>query len=359
VVSDGSSDRTAEIASSFQPEITLIAYEQNRGYGAALKQGFQSAKGDLLAFLDADGTCDPSYFIPMVNTLLKEAADISIGSRMTPESSMPRTRRIGNKIFRSIINLLGDADITDCASGMRIIRRESLSKIYPLPDGLHFTPAMTCRAVLDTGLKIVEIPMKYKERVGRSKLGVVKDGFRFLWIIVDIGLTYRPLRLLGTIGLLFELMAFALGLSIVRVYFATGMIAEDIIYRFVVLLTLGVSGFGLLTLGTIAEMIVQIESEKRRQHSWIGITLLSLFYRPWPALVGGILMLLISALVTLPSVVEYLRSGFISWHWSYIVTGSFCFLMGCQLLSHATLVHLVRRLRELTEHRERLPNKTG
>jgi len=61
VVSDGSSDRTAEIAKSFEPDIDVVAYEHNRGYGAAIKTGFAAGSGDLVSFLDADGTCDPLF----------------------------------------------------------------------------------------------------------------------------------------------------------------------------------------------------------------------------------------------------------------------------------------------------------
>ena len=58
VVDDGSRDRTAEIVRSY-PEVVLIQHRVNRGYGAAIKTGFRAARGELLAFLDADGTYPP------------------------------------------------------------------------------------------------------------------------------------------------------------------------------------------------------------------------------------------------------------------------------------------------------------
>ena len=61
--------------------------------------------------------------------------------------------------------------MSDTASGMRVIRRDALGRLYPLPDGLHFTPAMSARAVM-SHLRIVEVPMPYAERVGESKLRV-------------------------------------------------------------------------------------------------------------------------------------------------------------------------------------------
>ena len=161
VVNDGSHDKTAEIAEQFK-EISLVSYTKNRGYGAAIKSGFEKARGEIVSFLDADGTCDPKYFIDMCNKLIKEDADIVIGSRMTKESKMPKIRRVGNLFYVALINLLGNTSITDSASGMRVIRKSSLKKIYPLPDGRHFTPAMSCRAVLDNEIRILEIPMRYE-----------------------------------------------------------------------------------------------------------------------------------------------------------------------------------------------------
>lgn len=63
VVDDGSRDRTAEIARGFA-EVRVISHPANRGYGAAIKTGFAEATGELLGFLDADGTCDPVFLAP-------------------------------------------------------------------------------------------------------------------------------------------------------------------------------------------------------------------------------------------------------------------------------------------------------
>ena len=122
VVNDGSHDKTLEIAEQFK-EISLVSYARNRGYGAAIKSGFEKAKGTIVSFLDADGTCDPHFFIEMCNKLIKKDADVVIGSRMTKESKMPIIRRAGNLFYVALINLLGSAKITDSASGMRVIKK--------------------------------------------------------------------------------------------------------------------------------------------------------------------------------------------------------------------------------------------
>ena len=214
VVDDGSRDRTAEIAETF-PEVLLVRHIVNQGYGAALKTGFGHACGDLLGFLDADGTYPPENFPDLCKVALEEGADLVIGSRMAgAESEMPLVRRIGNLLFANLASLLGNHRVSDSASGMRVIRREALARLYPLPDGLNFTPVMSIRA-LHEEIKWLEVPIPYKERVGRSKLSVVHDGMRFLETILWTALTYNPVRILGGIGLGLTTVAMLIAVAIV------------------------------------------------------------------------------------------------------------------------------------------------
>ncbi|MDD4789415.1 MAG: glycosyltransferase family 2 protein, partial [Pirellulales bacterium] len=193
VVSDGSTDGTVEIVRGIDG-VQLIVFEENRGYGAALMEGFRQGSGSLVGFLDADGTCDPRLFGELARTLIAENADVVLGSRLGPESQMPPLRRFGNHLFALLLGVLCGKSITDTASGMRVLRREALEWLYPLPTGLHFTPSMSARALLG-GLRLVEIPMPYRQRVGQSKLRVVSDGFRFARVILHDVLCYRPERL--------------------------------------------------------------------------------------------------------------------------------------------------------------------
>jgi glycosyltransferase involved in cell wall biosynthesis len=200
VVDDGSSDRTAEIAAGYAG-VRLIRQPVNKGYGAALKTGFSQAKGNLLGFLDADGTYPPEHFPDLCRVALEEEADLVIGSRMSgTESKMPLVRRVGNLIFANLVSLLSNVRVSDSASGMRVIRREALSRLYPLPDGLNFTPVMSTRATHEN-VNWREVPIPYEERVGRSKLNVLEDGTRFLYTILWTALLYNPVRILGGISL--------------------------------------------------------------------------------------------------------------------------------------------------------------
>lgn len=255
VVDDGSSDGTAAIVQGFGERVRLIR-QQNRGYGGALKTGFAAARGELIGFLDADSTYPPEHF-PRMCRIALDGADIVIGSRMAGEhSEMPLVRRVGNTIFATMLSLVAGVRISDSASGQRVLRRTVLPMIYPLPNTLDFTPAMSTRA-LHEGVRIVETPIPYKERSGRSKLSVVRDGLRFTKSIVWTALTYNPVRIFGGVGLALLLLA----LLITGGQVALHLIADQAEWSFPLLfgaLVLALAGVTLYTTGTTFSYVVAL-----------------------------------------------------------------------------------------------------
>ena len=336
VVSDGSSDSTPDIARKYVPDIKLISYRVNRGYGAAIKLGFRESDGDLVAFLDADGTCDPIFFVDLVNALLENEADVALGNRMTDRSSMPAVRKLGNRLFATSISLIAATRIADSASGMRVIRRTSLDKLYPLPDGLHFTPAMSCRAALDEGIGLVEVPMTYAERTGESKLSAVRDGLRFARVIFDIALTYRPFRIFGSLGLVLMAAMGLFGLELIHDYAATGRVHDGMIFRVMAILVLGVSGFVAFALGMLAERAAHLSHTIRRPHGRLYRLFGRLIRGPVLFWIGTAFVLVALGLAARPTG-QYLVTGRIAAHWSQVGLAGFCLLFGVQFLAFAAL----------------------
>jgi glycosyltransferase involved in cell wall biosynthesis len=207
VVSDGSTDGTVEIASRYLEWIDLIVFEKNKGYGAAIKEAWRRSDAELLAFLDADGTCDPAFFVPLCNAVLQDGVDVALGCRLNRDSEMPLLRRVGNTMFAVLLSALSSSRVRDTASGMRVVRREALADLYPLPNGLHFTPAMSARVMLSNELRIAELDMPYHEREGESKLRAGKDGLRFLKVILKTAVLFRPSRLLWLTAIPFFVFA--------------------------------------------------------------------------------------------------------------------------------------------------------
>jgi glycosyltransferase involved in cell wall biosynthesis len=322
VVSDGSTDATVERAMEFSGRIKVIVFPKNRGYGAAIMEAWAQSDADLLGFLDADGTCDPRIFAPLCQKLADEKADIVLGCRMAGDNPMPPIRRLGNRIFALLLATLSNKMVKDTASGMRVVRRSALPNLYPLPAGLHFTPAMSARAMLSDHMRIVEVAMPYAEREGRSKLSVLRDGLRFLKVILSTALLYRPgkLLMLGS-GILLLLGALLMITPVIH-YVATRTVAEWMIYRFLVSTLFAQVSLLLWGAGGVTSRIVgvAIQQEVRNTPGF--------FYRwirtPWFWVVTGALTAAGAALVY-PAAHQLWQTGHTNVHWSRFVVATTCF----------------------------------
>ena len=343
VVSDGSSDRTEEIALGFD-QVSVLAFDRNRGYGAAIKAGFAYGSGDLVGFLDADGTCDPRVFGPLCRALEREEADVALGARMTSESEMPWVRALGNRLFAWMLGVLSKRLVRDTASGMRVIRRSSLRDLEPLPDGLHFTPAMSARVLLEDKLRLVEVPMPYAERLGRSKLSVLRDGVRFLSVIVRAAMCYRPARLLLLVAGALLALGLVVGAGPVAFWLGEGRLEEWMIYR-VLLSALLFTGVALvLCAAVVAEEMAATAHGRPAAASGVGASLARAF-RPAPRRAVGALLVLVALGVAAPGIAQYAAIGEVTMHWSRAVLASLLVVLAGVLGITAFLLDMLDLIR--------------
>ena len=347
VVDDGSADRTAEMAERLG--VRVVRHPANKGYGAALKTGFNAARGDLLAFLDADGTYPPECFPDLCREALA-GADLVVGSRRSGAASeMPLVRRVGNLLWSNLVTLLGNHRVIDPASGMRVFRREALERLYPLPDGLNFTPVMSTRAVHEH-VRLVEVPIPYKERVGRSKLSVVHDGMRFLRTIVTTALSYNPVRLLGGVGV--GLVALAGLIAIVLVGMRAAGTAElgpwGVASTFLAV-TLGIAGIDLFALGATFNYLVTLFHKRPVRQGLFGrpIFRVPLDRHFW--WMGG-LAVIAGLAFGVVSLVLGLEGWPIERLWLYLLAGTMLVLVGLQL----SIFWVIMRVLEELSQREAL-----
>lgn len=346
VVDDGSKDGTSAEIQKF-PTVRLLRHPTNYGYGAALKTGFHAANGQWLAFLDADGTYPPESFSALLKRAMDVDADIVIGSRMLGhESEMPLVRRVGNTIFAALISIVGARKISDSASGMRVFKQRVLVELYPLPDGLDFTPAMSTRAIHE-GLTMVEQPITYRERVGASKLNPLSDGLRFFRSIVWTATLYNPLGTFGVVGAALLLLAFILGIPPTIYYAQNHRLLEDMIYRLFAVLILTVAGANVLAFGLTCRSLIALLPSRRAPRSaplrrWRG-TLAT----------AGLIMILGGIALMTPAVFEWLRTRAITSHWSYFAAGGTLLLTGLQLATWFVLITMLSELAVRDERRMR------
>lgn len=336
VVSDGSTDRTAEIAAGYDG-IRLIIFEKNRGYGAAIKKGFEEGTGSVVGFLDADGTCDPNFFADLCRALTEDNAAVAIGSRMGPQSHMPGIRRFGNRVYALILSALSNRVITDSASGMRVIRRDALEQLYPLPDGLHFTPAMSARVLMDENLTIVERPMTYEERIGESKLHVFRDGIRFFRTILEMTMMWRPAKLLVAASVVCLMAMILFALHPIEMWLSAGHLQEDMIYRLLFCSFAGTVGLTLLSTGVVCERLRRFVNPLERPATFVWTVLDQCYSFPALLVVGiGVT----PGLVWLvgPGCWTWVSAGFIESHWSrFVLAGLVTFGLFQQGLTTLTM----------------------
>ena len=345
VVDDASQDRTREIASSY-PDVKVVGHERNKGYGGALKTGFDAAKGEWVAFLDADGTYPPEEFPALCRAMVEHDADMVIGSRMSgAKSKMPTRRYIGNKLFAYLLSWIVGASITDTASGMRVFKRAILPRLLPLPDGLHLTPAMST-AALHEALKIVEVPIRYDERVGSSKLSVVFDGFRFLNIIVGTARLYNPLKFFGIAGLALVALGLALSVDPIVYYLQFRRVEDTEIYRLFTIMVLFVTGINVIVFGAFANYILEIVRGKELvPRGLLAKYIVSKRTLRRSGLLGAALMVG-GVVLNSRTIFEYVTAGYIYVHWVYILTGATWFLVGLQLLMGSILIGILHEVME-------------
>lgn len=345
-VDDGSTDGSAGIIASEYPLVRLIRHERNAGYGAALKTALAAARHDLFAFLDADGTYPPEQFPQLCRAVLQGGADLVIGSRMAgADTEMPAVRRLGNTFFARLLTLIGRVPVSDSASGMRVFRREVLDLLSPLPDGLNFTPVMSTRAVHE-GITLAEVPIPYRERVGQSKLSVVRDGLRFLETIVEAALAYNPVRVFGAAGLAGVVIAGAV-LSWLVAARLSGVTQLGPVGTFVLFagLVCGVGGANLFALGASFNYLVSLFYRRPIRQG--------LFRKPlirWPVervfLPAGVSTLACGALIAVGSLALSLRGWSIERLWLYLTGSAMLMLVGQQLVMAWLMAAVLRNLSE-------------
>ena len=179
VVDNGSTDKSAQLASSLGAKVVS---QPVKGYGAAYLKGLASCQGRYIIMADGDDSYD-FLEIPKLLYPLRNGADFVIGSRFMgkiKKGAMSFSHRyIGNPILTFTLNLFFKAKISDAHSGFRAIKKEVLGKLNLRTLGMEFASEMIVSA-LKAKLKIVEVPITYFPRKGKSKLNAFSDAWRHI-----------------------------------------------------------------------------------------------------------------------------------------------------------------------------------
>ncbi len=202
VVDDCSTDSTADEARSAGARV--ISHKYNMGNGAAIKTGARHAHGEILVFMDADG----QHCADEVRKLLEkidEGYDMAIGARNIRGQAGKR-RMLGNFLLNRFASLLTGRRIEDLTSGFRAARAEIFRQfLYLLPNGFSY-PTTSTMAFLRSGYSVGFVPIEVRRRKGKSKIRLIRDGVRFMVIIMKITTLFSPMRVFFPLSMFFLLI---------------------------------------------------------------------------------------------------------------------------------------------------------
>jgi glycosyltransferase involved in cell wall biosynthesis len=189
-VNDGSMDDTARNAHS--AGAIVYSHPYNIGNGAAVKTGIRMAKGDILVFLDGDGQHRPEDISRMLEFFPEY--DMVVGERKrSGQASFDRA--IGNQVYNWLASYVTKFSVKDLTSGFRAVKADiAKSYIYLLPNTYSYPTTITLGVLRDgRSVKYLQIETQ-KRKSGKSSINIVKDGIRFLMIIIRICTLYSPMR---------------------------------------------------------------------------------------------------------------------------------------------------------------------
>lgn len=187
IVDDGSDKSAKDILSSLTeafPKVRIITHEKNKGYGGALRSGFDNAKYDWIFYTDGDAQYDPRE-ITLLSEKISENVDVINGYKI--RRSDPFYRKITGKGYHFVVKLLFNVPIRDTDCDFRLIRKNVFEKVK-LEENTGLICTEMIRKISDAGFKFVEVPVHHFWRTsGKSqffnlvRVGQVIIGLLGLW----------------------------------------------------------------------------------------------------------------------------------------------------------------------------------
>jgi glycosyltransferase involved in cell wall biosynthesis len=192
VVDNGSTDNTVTVAGSLGANVIL---ESLKGYGAACLRGVSRLKQDtdIVVFLDADYSDYPQDLYTVVKPIIDDNAEMVIGSRTSgirEKGALLPQAIFGNKLATFLIRIFWGFKYTDLGP-FRAIKHRDLLALNMVDKNFGWTVEMQIKA-LKNGLRIVEVPVRYRKRIGKSKItgtlsGTVRAGIKIIYTIFKYG----------------------------------------------------------------------------------------------------------------------------------------------------------------------------
>jgi glycosyltransferase involved in cell wall biosynthesis len=171
-------------------EIRIFFQEKNCGKGAALRRGFNEARGQIVIIQDADLEYDPQDYFALIEPIRRGQADVVYGSRFLggPHRVLLFWHYVGNRLLTTLSNMLTDLNLSDVWTCYKAFNREVLQRIDIQEDRFGFEQEITVK-ISKNSWRVYEVPISYFGRnYAEGKKITWKDGFRGLWCILRYSL---------------------------------------------------------------------------------------------------------------------------------------------------------------------------
>ena len=187
VIDDGSTDSTKKILEDYKNLYDfLISYEQNKGKGFALREGFKKCTGDIILIQDADLEYDPEDYKILIDPFINKNADLVLGSRFKgdgPKRLLNFHHRIANFIITLLVNIFTNINFSDVETCYKVIKKSSLDKISLKENGFSFEIELIMK-LSKLKLNIYEVGISYSGRTyEQGKKIRLKDAFTAIYSI--------------------------------------------------------------------------------------------------------------------------------------------------------------------------------
>jgi glycosyltransferase involved in cell wall biosynthesis len=190
LVDDCSTDGTRALLRQMEgPDVRVFYQLQNQGKGAALREGFRHATGDVVLVQDADLEYDPAEYPRLLQPILDGRADVVFGSRFIGESHrvLYFWHSVANKLLTALSNMFTNLNLTDMETCYKVFRREVLKDIQLKSNRFGFEPEITAKIARrrGKGWRVYEVPISYSGRTYEEgkKIGL-RDVFTAFYCIV-------------------------------------------------------------------------------------------------------------------------------------------------------------------------------
>ncbi|HEX9780339.1 MAG TPA: glycosyltransferase [bacterium] len=224
VYDNGSTDSTGALA---REAGATVRAEPRRGKGYVIRAMFRDVEADVYVLVDGDGTYPAERVRELIRPVLEGTADMVIGSRLHRDSrsQFHAVNRLGNRLFRGVINAIFRVQVTDLLSGYRAFHRRVVKGLPFLSHGFESETELTVKCLV-RGYRIEEIPIDLLPRPAgsRSKIRVVQDGVLILNTIIALFRDYKPLTAFGLVGVSLIALGLVPGFMVIREFLETGLI---------------------------------------------------------------------------------------------------------------------------------------